>query len=179
MLSRAEKETITKDLNETFKTNSSLFVLEYKGLNVGEMESFRKELKNADGELRVVKNTLLRIASKDTSVEGLNDLFIGPTAIAICSGEPTAVAKAISDNQKKFEPIVIKGGMVDGTVMDAQEVERLAKLPPRDVLLSQLVGLLSSPLSNFVGTLKQVQSGILNVLTALKEKKEEAKEEKK
>jgi len=172
MLSRVAKEKLVKEFNEAFKTNPSLFVLEYKGLNVKEIELVRRNLKRAEGELKVVKNSLLKIASKDTDVEKLQDLFVGPTAIAIVKGEPSPVAKVITESKKEFPAIVLKGGIVDGMPVTVEEIEEISKLPSKEVLLAQFMGLLCSPVSNFLGALRQTQTKLLDALGALKEKKE-------
>lgn len=172
MLSRIAKEELVKEFNETFKANPSLFVLEYKGLTVKEIELVRRNLKQADGELKIIKNTLLKIASKETDVEKLHDLFSGPTAIALVKGEPSPVAKVIAETKKEFPAIVLKGGMVDGIAVTVEEIEEISKLPSKEVLVAQILGLLSSPISNLLGALKQTQTKVLDALGALKEKKE-------
>jgi len=172
MLSRATKEEMVRELNESFKANPALFVVEYKGLKVKEIEGLRKRLKEADAELRVVKNTVLRIASKDTDAEKVQDLFVGPTAVAICAGEPAPVAKIFTSTVKAHPLLIIRGGVVEGSRLSEEDIVNLSKLPSREVLLAQLLGLLSSPVSNFLGVLGQMQSRVVDVLTSLKEKKE-------
>jgi len=93
MLSKAAKNELVREFNDVFKANPSVMVVEYKGLTVKELETLRSNLRKADAQLKVVKNTLLRIAAKDTQIEQINDLFEGPTAVAICEKDATAVAK--------------------------------------------------------------------------------------
>ncbi len=173
MLSKAEKQKVIDDLSSRFHSVSSVFVVEYQGLKVKEMDVLRKKLKQTDTEFRVVKNTLLEKASLGTNIEKVKDLFSGPTAIAICEGESSAVAKVFVDYSKDFPEIRIKGGIFEGEVVDISRIEQIAKLPSKQELISEFVGLLSAPMGNLVGVLEQTRSNIVNVLEGLKEKKTE------
>lgn len=173
MLSKALKKEVVKEYNGKFKSHPYLFVVEYKGLTVKEMETLRRNLKKAEAELKVIKNSLLRIASRDTEVEKIQDLFSGPTAVAISKEDPVSVAKVFTDSLKVLPVLKLKGGVVEGRVLDANEIIKLSKLPPREMLYSQLLGLLSSPLSNLMGTLMELQRRLLYALNAVKEMKEE------
>jgi large subunit ribosomal protein L10 len=173
MLSKALKKEVVKEYNGKFKSHPYLFVVEYKGLTVKEMETLRRNLKRAEAELKVIKNSLLRIASRDTDVEKIQDLFSGPTAVAISKEDPVSVAKVFTDSLKVLPVLKLKGGVVEGRVLDANEIIKLSKLPPREMLYSQLLGLLSSPLSNLMGTLMELQRRLLYALNAVKEMKEE------
>lgn len=176
MLNRTEKQKIIDDLAVRFHSSPSVFVIEYQGLKVSEIEVLRKKLKVTETELRVVKNTLLEKASLGTEMEKMKDLFSGPTAIAICDGESSAAAKVFIDYEKDFPFVRVKGGMFEGEVVNASKIERIAKLPSRQELMSELVGLLGAPMSNLVGIVKQAQSKIVWVLEGLKEKKKEEKD---
>ena len=172
MLTKAAKNELVREFNNVFKANPSVMVMEYKGLTVKDLETLRANLKKADAQLKVVKNTLLRIAAKDTEIERINDLFDGPTAVAICESNPTAVAKVFVDSLKKLPTLRIKGGIVEGNVIGESQVSDLSKLPSRQELISQFMGLLKSPVSNLLGTLNQLQSKLLYALTAVKDAKE-------
>ncbi|MCY4378540.1 MAG: 50S ribosomal protein L10 [Candidatus Dadabacteria bacterium] len=171
MLSKAEKQKVVDDLASRFQSVSSMFVVEYQGLKVNEMDVLRKKLRQTNTEFRVVKNTLLEKASLGTDIEKMKDLFSGPTAIAICDGESSAVAKVFVDYSEDFPEIRIKGGIFEGEVVDISRIEQIAKLPSRQELISEFVGLLSAPMGNLVGVLEQARSNIVNVLEGLKEKK--------
>ncbi len=173
MLSKAAKQKIIDDLASRFHSMPSVFVIEYQGLKVNEMDVLRKKLRQTNTELRVVKNSLLEKASLGTDVERMKDLFSGPTAVAICDGESSAAAKVFIDYGKDFPEIKIKGGIFEGEVVDVSRIERIAKLPSRQELLSEFIGLLSAPMGNLVGALEQARSNIVGVLEALKEKKTE------
>lgn len=171
MLSKVEKQEIIDDLAARFHSVPSVFIVEYQGLKVKEMDVLRKKLRQTNTELRVVKNTLLEKASLGTDMEKMKDLFSGPTAVAICDGESSAAAKVFIDYGEDFPEIRIKGGIFEGEVVDVSGIERIAKLPSRQELVSEFVGLLSAPMSNLVGVLEQARSNIVNVLEDLKEKK--------
>lgn len=173
MLSKAQKQEIIDDLSSRFQSVPSVFVVEYQGLKVKEMEGLRKKLRENRAELKVVKNTLLEKASSGTEMEKMKDLFSGSTAIAICDGESSAMAKVFVDYSEDFPAVRIKGGIFEGEVVDASRIERIAKLPSRQQLVSELVGLLAAPMGNLVGVLKQAQSKVVFVLEGLKEKKSE------
>jgi|GEM_PF-157861 len=173
MLTRAAKDQQIKEFNTAFKTNQSVMVIEYKGLTVNEMEKLRKDVRGAQAELKVVKNTLLRIAAKDTDIEKIDELFDGPTAVAICESDPTAVAKVFVDTIKNAPMLKVKGGFVEGSVLDANAISELSKLPSRPEIIAQFMGLIRTPLSNFVGVLSQMQVKLLYALEALKATKEE------
>ncbi len=171
MLSKTEKQKIIDDLSSRFHSTPSVFVVEYQGLKVKEIDALRRKLRQTNTELKVVKNTLLEKASLGTDIEKMKDLFSGPTAVAICDGESSAAAKVFIDCGKDFPEIRIKGGIFEGEVVDVSRIERIAKLPSRQELISEFAGLLSAPMGNLVGVLEQARSNIVNVLEGLKEKK--------
>ncbi len=172
MLSKDQKQWLAKEYNEKFKTNPSLFVVEYKGLAVKDIEKLRHRLKKAKADFRITKNTLLKIASRETNVEMIKDLFDGPTAIAICKEDSVSVAKVFTESVKELPILKIKGGIVESKIIGIDEVFKLSLLPSREVLLVQLLGLLSSPISNFMGTLMELKRRLLYVLSAVIEMKE-------
>ena len=100
MLNKASKQDLVREINDRFKGGPTVMVIEYKGLSVKEMQGLRRQLKKAKAELKVVKNSLLRIASKETGIEEINNLFEGPTAVAICDDDPAPVAKVFVDSMK-------------------------------------------------------------------------------
>ena len=179
MLSKAAKNDIVKRFSEIFKANPSVVLVEYKGLTVAELEGLRSNLKDADTEFKIVKNTLLKIAAKDTEVEQLSDLLAGPTAIAVCESDPAAAAKVFVKTAKDMPSLVIKGGIVEGNVVGVDEITAISKLPSRLDMMAQLLGALSSPMSNLLGSLKQMQAKLLYALEAIKDTKEETAVESK
>ena len=177
MLSRETKQDIAREFNERFKAADSVFVTEYKGLTVKETEQLRARLREASIYFKVVKNTLLKIASQGTQVEGITDLLEGPTAVAICGAGPVSAAKVLLDFAKEKPIFRIKGGVVEGRVIGVEGLESLSKLPSREALFAQLLGLLASPITNLLGLLEGLRGRFLYVLIALKNMKEEKKEE--
>ncbi len=173
MLTREQKQQIVSELSEKFKANPSLFVVEYKGLSVKEIEMVRKSLRGAEAEFKVVKNTLLKRAAKGTSIEEINFLFEGPTAIAICSKDSPEVAKIFVKSSKQFPNLKVKGGVVEGMVVDPSQIEQISKLPSKNELIAQFMGLVKTPIVNFVGAVKQMQLRLVYALEALKEKKKD------
>lgn len=172
MLSKAAKNDIVKRFSEVFKANPSVMLVEYKGLTVAELEGLRSNLKDADTEFKIVKNKLLKIAAKDTEIEQLNDLLTGPTAIAVCESDAAAAAKVFVKTAKDMPLLVIKGGVVEGNLVGVEEITAISKLPSRQEMMAQLLGALTSPMSNLLGSLAQMQSKLLYALEAVKDTKE-------
>ncbi len=174
MLTKAAKNEVVAHYSGVFKANPSVVLVEYKGLTVKELEGLRSNLKDADAELKIVKNTLLKIAAKDTEIEQIADLMSGPTAIAVCENDPSAAAKVFVKSVKDHPLLKIKGGVVEGNIVGADEITALSKLPSRPEMISQLLGILSSPVSNFLGTLTQMQTRLLYALEAVKDTKKDS-----
>ena len=172
MLSKETKQEVINQINERFKSNPSVFVLEFKGLTVKELENVRKDLRQTNSELKIVKNTLLKKAAEDTDAGQLSNLFVGSTAIAFCNEDSAATAKVFVKSAKEYKLLNIKGGLLEGKVVSVDEIEKISKLPSRVELIAQFMGLLNSPMSNFLYSLQNMQTKFLYALEALKEKKE-------
>ncbi len=172
MLSKETKQEVINQINERFKSNPSVFVLEFKGLTVKELENVRKDLRQTNSELKIVKNTLLKKAAEDTDAGQLSNLFVGSTAIAFCDEDSAATAKVFVKSAKEYELLNIKGGLLEGKVVSVDEIEKISKLPSRVELIAQFMGLLNSPMSNLLYSLQNMQTKFLYALEALKEKKE-------
>lgn len=172
MLSKDQKIDLAKEYNKKFVNASSVFVLDYKGLKVGEIQKLRKGIKQANAEFSVVKNSILIYGANGSDIEKISDLFVGPSAVAISEEDPVSVAKAFVDSVKEFPQIKIKGGIVDGTVVNESEISSLSKLPSREAMLGQVMGLISSPLLNFVMVIKNMQSKLLYAINEVKNLKQ-------
>ena len=172
MLSKETKQEVINQINERFKSNPSVFVLEFKGLTVKELENVRKDLRQTNSELKIVKNTLLKKAAEDTDAGQLSNLFVGSTAIAFCGEDSAATAKVFVKSAKEYELLNIKGGLLEGKVVSVEEIEKISKLPSRVELIAQFMRLLNSPMSNLLYSLQNMQTKFLYALEALKEKKE-------
>jgi large subunit ribosomal protein L10 len=166
-MDRSEKERLVAELTERLKASETMIVADYRGLTVTEIDELRTKLIEHGARFSVVKNTLTRRAAESAGVDALLALLEGPTAIAFLEsdGDPVAVAKAL-DDAAKSEVLVIKGGLLDGAEIAADDVKRLAKLPPTDTLRAQLVGALAGSLTTVVGLFAAPMRDIVGVLDA-------------
>ena len=170
---RPDKVAVVDEVREKFDSTDGALLTEYRGLDVPELASLRKELRAAGGEYKIYKNTLVRIAARERDLD-LDELLTGPTAIAFVGekedgspGDAAAVAKALKEFAKGNDKLVLKGGVLDGATLTADDIKALAELPSREVLLSQIAGLLQAPLAEFVGLLDAVPREFSYALQAL------------
>jgi large subunit ribosomal protein L10 len=155
-----------------------MYVFDYTGLNVDKITGLRREIRSAGSEVKVAKNTLLKIAVKDTAFEPMGDHFVGQTAVAFVEGDPAQAAKVLTkfyNDAKKENPdlrFVIRAGVLESTVLNTAQIHQLGDLPGREVLLGQFVGMLAAPLTGFVTVLSDIPRKFLRVLAAVAEQKE-------
>lgn len=171
MLTRRQKEEIVKALREEFEKVPAVFVTTFKGMTAEESNQLRQLLREKKARYKVVKNTLLRLASSGTPAEPLQKFIEGATGIAIAYEDPVEVAKVLVEFAKEHESLVNRGGVLQGKPLEAAALEQLAKLPSREVLLAQLLGTLQAPVANFVQLLAAIPRNFLYVLKAIEEKK--------
>jgi len=171
-LNRQEKERLVEELHEKFKEVKALILTDFTGLEVAQLNKLRRRLQEQGIEYRVVKNTLLHLASRDTALEVLAEHFVGPNAIVLSYDDPVVAAKAVADFRKEEPDLEIKAGFVEGRVLGAEEIRALATLPSRDVLLAKLLGILKAVPSRLVGVLSAPMRELVGVLTAIKDEKE-------
>jgi large subunit ribosomal protein L10 len=166
-MQRSDKEKLVAELTERLKSSETLIVADYRGLTVTEIGELRGKLLESGASFSVVKNTLTKRAAEAAGVDALLALLEGPTAIAFLEsgGDPVAVAKAL-DDAAKTEVLVLKGGLLEGAEIDADDVKRLAKLPPADVLRAQLVGALAGSLTMIVGLFAAPMREVVGVIDA-------------
>ncbi|MGD8992054.1 MAG: 50S ribosomal protein L10 [Desulfobacterales bacterium] len=169
-----EKKRISKDLNERFTKAAVVFVTDYKGLDVAAINELRRKLTQEEVEYQVAKNSLLIRAAEGTDVNLIKDMFKGPNAIALSYGDPVSSAKILTDFAKDNKVFEIKAGVMDGAVLDSNQIKALADLPSREVLLGMLVATMNSVPTGFVRTLAEIPRQFLNVLQAIKDQKEAA-----
>jgi large subunit ribosomal protein L10 len=164
---KSDKERLVAELTDRLKSTETLIVADYRGLSVPEIDELRGKLLEHGARFSVVKNTLTKRAAEAAGVEALLALLEGPTAIAFLEsdGDPVATAKAL-DDAAKSEVLVIKGGILDGAEIAADDVKRLAKLPPADTLRAQLVGALAGSLTTVVGLFAAPMRDIVGVIDA-------------
>ena len=151
-MQKSEKERVVAELTERLRTSETLIVADYRGLTNAEIDGLRSKLIEHGARFAVVKNTLTRRAAEAAGADALLALLEGPSAIAFVEsdGDPAAVAKALRDAATSTKILAIRGGVLEGVAMSADEVESLAMLPPADVLRAQLVGAIVSPLTTIV-----------------------------
>jgi len=167
----AQKVEVVAELRELIGQTSAAILTDYRGLSVAELTDLRKKLRAADAEFRVVKNTLFKLAGDGLlPISELDSQLAGPTAIGFAKGDPVAATKVIVDFVKDHKAISVKGGVVEGRVVDVAGVEALSKVPPREVLISQMLGSLQSPISGLVGTLNGIISNFVFTLQAIADK---------
>ncbi len=170
-MNRDSKEQLISELAGKLATAKAAFLADYRGLNVEKVNTLRGELRKAGVEYRVVKNTLLRLAAKDTGIECIEKYLEGPTAIAIVQDDPVAPAKVLSDFAKANDKFELKIGALDGKVLSVNDIKALSELPSREVLLAKVLGSLNAPASNFVGVLAAIPRSLVQVLAAIQDKK--------
>lgn len=168
---RTQKTVVVDEVKTRIDATSTAVVTEYRGLTVAEISSLRRSLRSVDTEYKVLKNTLVRRAVEGTQSEGLAPFLVGPTAIAWVKGDISAVAKILRDFAKTAPALKLKGGVLDGKSLSAKDLTSLADLPSREVLLSQLAGLLASPMSQLAGLLKAIPQSLAYGIKALIEQK--------
>ncbi|MFP3982858.1 MAG: 50S ribosomal protein L10 [Desulfurivibrionaceae bacterium] len=173
-MNRDEKAALVEDLSDKLKKAELAVVTEYKGLNVASLETLRRELKKNNAEFKVVKNTLLSRAVSDSAYEPLKEHLQGTTAVTVAYDDPVAVAKVLTDFNKDFSQLEIKGATVsDGNFLTLDDLTAMAKLPPRDVLLAQLMSVMQAVPTGFVRVLQGVPQKFVYALQAIQDSKEQ------
>ncbi|MBG0718292.1 50S ribosomal protein L10 [Microbacterium sp. 2C] len=167
----AQKETSVAELTKNFEDSTAVLLTEYRGLTVAQLKELRNSIRQ-DAEYAVVKNTLTKIAAQRAGVEGLDDELKGPSAIAFVHGDPVAVAKGLRAFAKANPLLVIKGGYFDGAALTADEVNKLADLESREVLLAKLAGAMKASLTKAAYVFNALPSKAVRTVDALREKKE-------
>ncbi len=173
-MNRTEKQTAVEALTAKLTSATSIYVTDYAGLNVHNVTELRRRLRRAGVEYLVVKNTLALRALAEAKIAGLDAYFAGPTAVALTAADAAAAAKVLTDFAKEFQKPAVKAAVVDGQEVSPAQVKRLAQLPPREVLLSELAGALNAPLSGFVGVLSALLSNFVGAVEALKAQRDSA-----
>ncbi|OAT70533.1 50S ribosomal protein L10 [Mycobacteroides immunogenum] len=169
-MAKTDKVTAVAEITEQFKDSTATVITEYRGLSVTALATLRRSL-GASATYAVAKNTLVKRAAADAGVEGLDELFAGPTAIAFIKGEPVDAAKAIKTFAKDNKALIIKGGYMDGRALSVAEVERIADLETREVLLAKLAGAMKGNLHKAAGLFAAPASQVARLAAALQEKK--------
>lgn len=152
----AKKESLVQAAAEKFESAASVVIVDYRGLTVEEVTNLRKQLREAGVEMKVIKNSILSRAAKKVGLDGLDEVFTGPTAVAFSNDDVVAPAKIIDEFAKDAKALEIKGGVIEGKVSSVEQITALAKLPNREGLLSMLLSVLQAPVRNVAYAVKAV-----------------------
>jgi len=167
-MNKTQRQETVESLTEQFRASPNLYVTDFTGLNVLRMTEFRRRLRSAGVTYVVVKNTLAQRALAANQVTGLDDHLAGPTGLILAGQDPIVAAKVLTDFAREFEKPAIKIGLVDGKTVTADQVLRLAALPSKDVLLSQLAGAMQAPLAQLAGVMNGMLYQVVGALEALR-----------
>ena len=170
---RPEKIAVVAEVQEKFSNAEAVILTEYRGLDVTDMAVLRAAMKQAGGEYKVYKNTLVRVAAKELNLE-IEELLVGPTAIAFTgirpdgsSGDPVSIAKVLTNFSKDHKDLIIKGGVLEGALLSTEEITALSKIAPREELLARLAGGMAAPLREFASLLNAIPQNFAYALSAL------------
>ncbi len=169
---RPDKAAAVAELSAQFTESAGAVLTEYRGLSVSQLQELRRVL-GEHATYSVVKNTLTRIAARDAGVDGLDEMLVGPSAIAFITGDPVEAAKGLRDFAVANQPLVVKGGVLDGLPVTADELSRMADLESREVLLAKLAGALQASLQNAVSLFNAPLAQAARVLGALQSRAEQ------
>ena len=171
-VSREKKEQLVADYVDKLSRSNAVFLTDYRGLTVSEMESLRAKIREAGGGFSIVKNTLAARALEAASLPVPEDMLKGPTAIGLVYEEAPAVAKVLTDFAKDTEILQVKGGIMEGNVLSPKQISSLASMPPREVILAQLLGLIQQPGNGVAGVINAAGSKLAATVKAYADKLE-------
>jgi large subunit ribosomal protein L10 len=167
---RPENVAKVAEIAEKMSAVDMIVVSEYRGLTVGDLAGLRTSLRGVDAELKVYKNTFARLAAEKAGKTALAEMLVGPSSLTFVHGDAAATAKVLREFAKANALLVVKGGVLSGAAMSAKDIEALADLPPREVLLAQLAGAMQAPLVKTAGLLQALPRQMAYGLKALIEK---------
>jgi large subunit ribosomal protein L10 len=170
-MARSDKEAAVADIAEAFRGSSAAVLTEYRGLTVSQLTELRRSMGDS-ARYAIVKNTLTKIAAKQAGLTGLDEMLSGPTAVAFISGDPVEAAKGLRDFSRTNPLLIIKGGVLDGSPISADEIRRLADLESREVLLAKLAGAMNASLANAVSLFAAPLSQAARLIEALRQQRE-------
>ncbi|HEY6740521.1 MAG TPA: 50S ribosomal protein L10 [Actinopolymorphaceae bacterium] len=170
-MARPDKAAAVAELEDAFRSSNGAVLTEYRGLTVKQLQELRRSLGD-NANYAVVKNTLTKVAAKQAGVEGLDELLVGPSAIAFIKGDPVEVAKGLRDFAKANPNLVIKGGLLEGKTLSVDEITKFADLESREVLLAKLAGAMTASLSQAAALFQAPLSKTAQLAEALRQKNE-------
>ena len=171
-MARPDKQAAVAEIVEQFNTSAGAVLTDYRGLTVKELQDLRRSL-GENANYAVVKNTLAKIAANQVGISGFDDILVGPTAIAFIEGDVVEAAKGLRDFAKANPALIIKGGILDGSPLSAQEVAKLADLESREVLMGKLAGAMLASLQNAVSLFQAPIARVARLAGALESKAEQ------
>jgi len=170
----AEKEKTIEQAKEWYSKSSGVVFTDYRGLKVKELQALRSDLRKKGAEIHVLKNTLFRIAAGDDAAKLSDDLHNGTTAFAFVFENEADIAKALVDYARTSRKLVVKGGFFGGKAYTSKQVEQLSQLPPRDILIAQVIGAIAAPLTTLIGTIEALYADPIRTIGAVADKVAEA-----
>jgi len=168
-MKREEKSAVIDELAEDLGAAEAIFAVDYKGISVPQAADLRAKLRESDAQFKVVKNRLAKLAAEKSGTKDIDDLLQGPIALTLIKGDPVVVAKTITTFTKEHDVLEYRGGVMDGAPLDLESFQAIARLPGRDILHGQLVGLAASPLTGLVAGLSNLISGLGRQLAQIAE----------
>ena len=167
----AQNQAMMASIKEDLADVKAVWVVDYRGLSVKEVEGLRRDIREADASMKVYKNTLVRIALKELDMANLDEVLEGPSAFVFCKNDPVASAKALTEFAKGNDKLVIKGGMMDGDFVNAGQFDAVASLPSREQLLAQIAGAISGVARVLAVSINGVPSGLARTIQQVSEQK--------
>lgn len=171
-MNRDQKAAAVAEIADQIRESDAVFAVDYRGISVTQIADVRTKLRDSDATFRVVKNSLTERAADDAGMEGLKELLAGPTALMFVRGDAASAAKTIATFNKETQLLEFKGGVMDGVALEVSQIKAIAKLPSRQVLYGQLVGVVAAPITGLVRGLGGLLGGLAVALGQLQQKKE-------
>ncbi len=168
-MNREQKAAAIAEIAENIRESEAVFAVDYRGISVPQANELRSRLRGADARFSIVKNTLTERAADEAGAESLKALLEGPTALTFVRGDAAAAAKALRDYARETELLPFKGGFMDGNPLSAEDIGAIARLPSRDVLYAQLVGIVAHPISGLARTMNQLIGGLAVALGQIRD----------
>jgi large subunit ribosomal protein L10 len=168
-MNRDQKAAVVEELAEEIRGADAVFAIDYRGISVPQAAELRGRLRDADARFRIVKNSLTERAADQAGAEGLREVLEGPTALTFVNGDAALAAKALNDMARATQLLAFKGGTMNGATVSADDIRAIARLPARDVLYGQLVGVVASPVTGLARTLNALLSGVAVALGQIRD----------
>src|SRR5271165_5527511 len=171
-MNREQKSAAIAEIASHIDESEAIFAVDYRGITVAQVAELRAKLRESDATFKVVKNSLTERAADQSGAESLKDYLSGPTALTFVRGDVATAAKAVADYARATQLLPFKGGLMEGAPLDVEQIRSLSRLPSRDVLYGQLVGVVASPIGGLVRTLSALVGGLASALDQVREKKQ-------